>query len=248
MKLRTIIVEDEAPSLRRLKDLLLDFDDIELIAEVMDGPAALAVINTEQPDLVFLDIRLPGFSGFELLGKLSHKPMVIFVTAYDEYAIQAFEENAVDYLLKPTDRKRLSQAMEKVRKSHRIIDERLLAILQNVVLGEKYLDRFSVRKGDEILFFSAEDVYWFRADDKYVFLRTSNGEFFYTSTLKELEKNLDPDRFIRIHKSTIVAIDKIRKMKRTFTGTYKVYIDDEKKSGFEIGRTYIKTVRDKLHL
>ena len=248
MRLRTILVEDEAPSLRRLKALLLEFGDIEIIAEAMDGPTALTLINTEKPDLAFLDIRLPGFSSFKLLEKLTYKPMVIFITAYDEYAIKAFEENAVDYLLKPTNRKRLSRAIEKVKQFNQVIDEKLLKILKSVVHEVKYQERFSVRKGDEIVFISGKDVFWFQADDKYVFLHTATLEFFYNSTLKDLEKILNPEKFIRIHKSIIVAIDKIQKLKRTFAGKYKIYMNDQKLSSFEIGGTYIKALKERLHL
>jgi len=248
MRLRTVIVEDEAPSLRRLKALLSEFDEIELISDAKDGPSALTLINTEKPDLAFLDIHLPGFSSFELLEKLSHKPMVIFVTAYDEYAIKAFEENAVDYLLKPTDKTRLSRAIKKVKQLNLSIDENLLHILKSAVSEVKFIERFPVKKGDEILFIPVQDVYWFQADDKYVFLHTATHEFYYNATLKDLEKCLDPKRFVRIHKSYIVAIDKIQKMKRSFASKYKIYMSDQKISSFEISRTYIKNVRELLHL
>ncbi len=246
MIIRTIIVEDETPSLERLKSLLQEFDEIEIVGQAQDGPAAVKLINDSKPDLAFLDIQLPVYSSFEVLVKIEHKPTVIFITAYDEYAIKAFEENAIDYLLKPTDSQRLARAIEKVRQLNRPADEKLFTILKSIVKPIKYLDRFSVKIGDEILFIPAEDVYWFQAEDKYIFLHTAAREFIYDSTLKDLEKALNPEQFIRIHKSTIVAIDKIHKMKRTFAGKFKVQLKDAKKSGFEIGRTFVNATRERL--
>ena len=239
MKIKTVIAEDEIHSLERLKSLLQDYKEIEIIGEAPNGPAAVDLIDDKKPDLAFLDIQLPVFSSFEVLKRIKHKPKVIFITAYDEYAIKAFEESAVDYLLKPTDSERLGQAIERIKQLEQPLDEKIFTVLKSIIKEETYLDRFSVKIGNEILFIPAEDVYWFEAEDKYIFLNTVSHKFIYDSTLKELEEVLNPEQFIRIHKSYIIAIDKIHKIKRTFAAKYKVQLNDAKKSNFEIGRTFL---------
>ena len=246
MTVRTVIVEDEMPSLERLKTLLEDFSNIEIVGEAQDGPAAIQLIDELKPDLAFLDIRLPVFSSFEVLQRIKHKPMVIFITAYDEYALKAFEENAVDYLLKPTDSKRLAKSIDKVLKLHQSIDNNILNVIKSVVAKGKFHDRFSVKIGNEVLFILTEDIYWFQAEDGYIFLHTIDREYIYDATLKELEDALNPKQFIRIHKSHIIAIDKIEKMKKTLRGKFKIQLKDKNKSNFEIGRTYYSKVKEKL--
>lgn len=246
MKLRTIIVEDEQPSRDRLKTLLAAFPEIDLIGEAGDGQEAVAVIDQLKPDLAFLDIQLPVFTSFEVLARIRHRPSVIFVTAYDQYAIKAFDENAVDYLLKPTKPERLQKAIQRVTEAAQKVDDRLVQVLKAALTHKQHPDRFTVKLGEEIIFVSAAEVYWFHASDKYVFLHTHDREYIIDLTLKKLEDELDPQVFLRIHKSVIVALDKIARVRRGFPGRFKVQMTDARKSSFEIGRTYLAQVRAKL--
>ncbi|MBN1781941.1 response regulator transcription factor [bacterium] len=245
MALRTIIVEDEAPSRERLKSLLEAIPEVELIGEAGDGPGGAELIDALKPDLVFLDVQLPVFTGFTLLQRIRHRPYVIFVTAYDAFAIRAFEANAVDYLLKPTSAERLREAVSRVRQrdphTRQIMD-----VLQSVLNQNKYRQRFSVKIGEEVILIASEDIDYFRADDKYVFLHAMDKAYLIEETLKGLETCLDPARFIRIHKSVIINIESIVKIRRRITGQYQVLLKDTKNPAFDIGRTYLARVRERL--
>ena len=246
MPLRTVIVEDEAPSRERLKSLLEDIEDVDLVGEAEDGPDGVSLINTTKPDLALLDIQLPVFTSFELIERLTHMPHIIFITAYDEYAIKAFEANAVDYLLKPTTPERLVQAIERVKARAPQQTEVLIQKIQDALKKKNFRNRFTVRHGDEILLIPVEDVFWIHAEDKYLFLHTAHDNYLYEDTLKNLETCLDPDQFMRIHKSVIINLKKIHKIKRKLSGQYKVQMQDARFTAFEIGRTFLSNVRQKL--
>lgn len=247
MKIRTVIIEDERPSLERMKKLLSKFDNIEIIGEAEDGQSAITMIDELKPDLALLDIQLPEFNSFEVLKQVNHHPLIVFVTAYDQYAIKAFEENAVDYILKPTSEERLSKAIQKVIQLNQSIDDNILRMLKNVVDRNDFLERFTVKIGDEILLIPVDDVYWFKAEDKYTFLNSYDKEYIYDSSLKQLEQVVDPDMFFRIHKNAIVNQNKIKKINKSFTGKYSVQMKDEKQTILEIGRTFLPDLRKKLH-
>ena len=246
MKLRTVIVEDEQPSLQRMKDLLAGFGEIELVGTAQDGQEAVELIDRLEPDLAFLDIQLPVFTSFEVLDRIRHRPQVIFVTAYDEYAIRAFEENAIDYLMKPTTHDKINRAIARIRENQLVLDANLISSLKHALQPKRFCERYSVRVGDEILFIPSDEVYWFHAADKYIFLHTFDKEYILDTSLKRLEKELDPDVFVRIHKSTIVSIKMVNRIKRGITGNFKIQLNDARKTSFEIGRTYLPVVKDKL--
>ncbi len=245
MTLRTVIVEDELPSLNRLKELLENIDHIELVGCAQDGEEAVKLINTTKPDLALLDIQLPVFTSFEVLNRLKHRPNIIFITAYDQYAIKAFEENAVDYLLKPTSADRLTKAIKRVdQNKNNNLD--LVSILKNALKDESFSDRFSIKLGDQIIFVHEDEVLYFHAEDKYVFLNTENNKYILDLTLKDLTLKLDPEKFLRTHKSYIIAIDKIKRIKRTFPGKYKIQLAGASNVTLEIGRTFLPDVRNRL--
>jgi len=245
MKIRSIIVEDESHSIERLKFLLKDLKNIQIIGEAQDGKAAIELINNLKPELIFLDIQLPGTSGFGVLEKISYPVMVIFVTSYDQYAIKAFEKNAVDYILKPTSKERLKKAVERVINLNKRLDENTIEVLKSMFEKSSYMTRFAVKLGDEILIIPQEDVYYFNAEDKYVFLHTYDRKFFYDATLKELEDILDPEIFCRIHKSYIVSINKIKKLKKEFFSEYSAVLDDNK-TILKVGRNFLPKLRKNL--
>ncbi len=246
MILRIVIVEDEPHARERLRDLLAVINGVEVIGEAGDGARAVEVIDRLQPDLVLLDIEMPGFSGLEVLQRLRHRPWVIFTTAYDQYAVPAFEANAVDYLLKPFTAERLGQALERVRQRGRFINENLLEELQRRLQPRQYLHHFVVKHEEEILLVPEDDVFFFLAEDKYVFLYTAKRRFFYDATLKELESRLDPERFLRIHKSTIVAVKQVQKLKRSLVGDFQVVFGDDKATTLRVGRSFLAAVRSHL--
>lgn len=247
MATRTLLVEDERHSLERLKDVLSTHPELEVVGEASNGPSAIALIDQLKPDLIFLDIQMPGCTGFEVLSRIQHRPMVIFMTAYEQFALKAFDENAVDYVLKPSSRERITQAVEKALQRQRPLDAQLLALLQGATQRRTYLKRFMVRTGDDLVILPEEDVLWIRAEDKYVFLSTADREYLTDFTLKELEQSLDPEVFIRIHKSHMVAIRAIRKVSRWLQGEYTVELSDPAGTKLKLGRAYQEAFRLKLN-
>lgn len=226
--------------------MLKEFPDIRVIGEAMDGLTAVDMIEHLKPGLVLLDIHLPEATGFEVLARLSHRPKVIFITAYDQYAIKAFEENAVDYLLKPISRERLHKALQRVLQGESQIDGKALELIREMLQRDVYPTRFSVKLKEEILIIPSEEVYYFKAEDKYVFLCTVDREFFYDATLSELEKVLDPGKFMRIHKSYIIALGKVKKLKKWFLSDYLVELSDDRRTTLKIGRSYLPILKQKL--
>jgi DNA-binding LytR/AlgR family response regulator len=245
--INTLIAEDEQHSRERLKEILQDFKELIVIDTAADGLSAIEKIDRLKPDLVFLDIQMPGANGFEVLEKTTHQPMVIFVTAYDQYAIKAFETNAVDYILKPSSKERIATAVKRALQRSQKMNHQLLETLKHALEQKKYMNRFAAKQGDEVLIIPEEDVFYFQAESKYVFLYTNNRRYFFEMTLKELEKSLDPDRFCRIHKSTIVSLDKVQKLKKWFKSEYILQLDDEKKSKLKVSRNYMPQLKEKLN-
>jgi DNA-binding LytR/AlgR family response regulator len=244
--LRVVLIEDEQHSRDRLRKLLAAIDDVEIVGEAEDGLSAVALIDERKPDLAMLDVQLPELSGFDVLERARHRPLVIFVTAFDHYAVRAFEEQAVDYLLKPTAPDRLAAAIERVRRMRRPVDDALLAALRQLVDRPAYVDHLSVRRGDSIELLPVAQVLWFEAKDGYVLIRTAAREHVSDLTLKELETQLEPARFLRIHRSVIVATGEIAKVERSFGGRYTVKMRDSGAQRFEIGRSHLPAVRARL--
>jgi two-component system LytT family response regulator len=235
MNIRAIMVDDEELARKRLRKLLKSFEtEIELVDDARTGQEAIQKIESLGPDLIFLDIQMPGMDGFEVIRRLRSKPFVIFVTAYDEYALKAFEEHSVDYLLKPVGPKRLEGTMEKLRRvfntPKRPFDENLKGLLAQI--ARRPLKRIQVKTGDKFFFVNIGDIVYFEAKDKYCFLHTGDQEFIIDETLGELEEKLNSSDFVRIHRSAIVNMNFIREMVRWFGGKIKVRLND--KAGTEL--------------
>jgi two-component system, LytTR family, response regulator len=214
-KLRTIIIEDEAPARELLKHYLKNFEDIEIIAECSDGFSGLKVISEMKPDLLFLDIQMPKLTGFEMLEVLEEKPQIIFTTAYDQYAIKAFELNAVDYLLKPFHKERLEEAIKKVmekistnKEDQKPASEILLKRPEPV----SPLNRIVVRKANSINIIPVEQIKYVEAQDDYVMIYYSSGKALKQQTMKFYEDNLPKVDFVRIHRSYIVKVEEINRI------------------------------------
>jgi DNA-binding LytR/AlgR family response regulator len=174
--------------------------------------------------------------------------MVIFVTAYEKYALKAFEENAVDYILKPTDKKRLEKSLNRVIDKKQKLDSNMLDMIKGLVKKEEYMTRFSIKGHSEITIILEEDVYYFKAQEKYTFLCTYDEEHFYDSSLKKLETSLNPEKFLRIHKSYIVAMDKVAKIQKQFLRDYIVELSDKEGTILKVGRSYIQDFKSKFDL
>jgi two-component system LytT family response regulator len=240
-----IIVDDEPLARKLLKEYLLEYPPVRLIGECKNGRQAIEAINEHKPDLVFLDIRMPGIDGFEVLEQLKHMPHIIFSTAYGDYALKAFETNAVDYLLKPYDRKRFSLAMQKVMSRSVTVDneiDRIVQVLQQSREQEAYPDRIFIRKGKRIVSVAVGTILRIEADGDYSQLHTKNGIHLCNLSLNSLEEKLDPSRFLRVHRSSIVAQDCIEHLLGDGEGGFVAVLND--KSKVKISRTYAPKFRN----
>ena len=231
--LRVLVVDDEALARARLRRLLAGEEGVEVVGEAASADEARRLIAEERPDLVFLDVQMPGEDGFELLESLpaGAAPEVVFVTAYDQHALRAFEVNALDYLLKPFDRERLRLALERARealarRSPAALDEQLRLMLQELRGEQPHLSRFVIRSVGRIVFVNAADVDWIEASGNYVRLHIGKESHLLRETMSSLETRLDPRVFARIHRSAIVNIERIRELHHIFHGDYSVLLRD----------------------
>lgn len=214
MTLRALIVDDEPPARKRLRHLLKDESRLVIVGEAGNGVDALSQIENKRPDLVFLDIQMPKMTGFEVLDALpSKRPLIVFTTAFDRYAIRAFDVNALDYLLKPFDRERLSQAVTRAidnRRSQTVVDEKIDRLLAEI--RRSHLRRLWIRTGNRQILLDLADVLRIEAREKYVQLFTHGESYLHRESIRGMEEKLDPAEFIRTHRSHIVRIDCIREI------------------------------------
>lgn len=231
MKIRTLIVDDEPLARDRVKRLLRDETDIAIIGECGNGAEAIKFIKAEKPDLVFLDIQMPEKNGFEVVKALDAKalPTVIFVTAYDQYALQAFDASALDYLLKPFNRERLHRAVTRAReiiegKNRGNLDERLASLIADLKTEKKYLERLVVKSVGRVFFLKIDEIDWIEAAGNYLKLHVGRESHLIRETMNAIEAKLNPDKFLRIHRSTVVNIDRIKELHPMFSGDYAVIL------------------------
>ena len=242
-KIRTVIVDDEALARRGIRAQLEEQDDIEIVAECRNGLEAVSAIEEQSPDLVFLDVQMPELDGFGVLEAvgIEHMPVMIFVTAYDEYALRAFDVHALDYLLKPVDADRFAIALRRARKQvqhHGIRDlnRRLQSFLDDVQSKRDFTERLVIRVGGRICFMNVGEIDWIEAADNYVCLHVGSETHLVRETMNRLEKKLDPTQFLRIHRSRIVNIKQIKEMQPLFRGEYDIMLQDGTR--LESGRGY----------
>jgi two-component system LytT family response regulator len=214
-KIRTLIIDDEAPAREIIKHYLEELDDIEVIAECADGFSGLKTITVMKPDLVFLDIQMPRLTGIEMVEVLTEKPEIIFTTAYDQFALKAFELNAVDYLMKPFPKRRfieaVKKAIEKIKSGagNKIPGNMLLAKTPD---SAKPVNRIVVRKGNAINLIPVEQIKYVEAQDDYVMIYHTAGKALKQQTMKFYEENLPKSDFVRVHRSYIVKVEEIKKI------------------------------------
>jgi two-component system LytT family response regulator len=225
---RIVIVDDEAPARAKMRRYVDEYPDIAIVGEAENGVEAVERIGELEPDLVFLDVQMPELDGFGVIREvgLTRLPGIVFVTAFDQYALQAFEVHAVDYLLKPFTRERLQAALARAQIRRRAeesgTDPRLAALLNELVERPRFLQRLPVRSGPRIVLLEAGQIDWIQAADNYVLLHAGAHEFLLRETMSRLEQELDPEVFVRIHRSAMVRIDRVAELQPSVHGDFRV--------------------------
>jgi two-component system LytT family response regulator len=232
-RIRTLIADDEPLARERLRALLTRHGDIQIIGECSNGADAIEAIAELRPDLVLLDVEMPRVDGFGVLEALDpdNLPAVVFVSAHDQYAVKAFEAHALDYILKPFDEARVDRALGRVRDQREQapgtghIDPRLLSLLEEL-RDRRRSDRLVVKTGGRVVFLRTEDIDWVEASGNYVRLHVGSDAHLLRESMKNMERRLDPSTFVRIHRSAIVNVDRIRELEPWFHGEYIVILRD----------------------
>ncbi|MGH9832026.1 MAG: LytR/AlgR family response regulator transcription factor [Blastocatellia bacterium] len=247
-KIRALIVDDEPLARERILDLLAGDVEVEIAGECGDGLSAVAAIEHHKPDLLFLDVQMPELDGFGVLEAIDEAkaPVIIFVTAYDQYALRAFEVHALDYLLKPFDRERFDKALQRAK--HQIARERagavnqeLVALLTDLKARPKPLERLVIKSAGRVFFLRAEEIDWIEAAANYVKLHVGKESHLLRETINGLAAKLDPDKFLRIHRSTIINLERVKELQPWFHGDYVVILQD----GTQL--TSSRNYREQLH-
>ena len=245
--MRVLVVDDEELARARIKELLADIPDVEVAGEAENGLRAVELVGELGPDVVILDIQMPGMDGFEVVEALTHVPLVIFATAFDEYAIKAFEVNSVDYLLKPISKERLGEAIERARSlldDTPQLDDQMARLAG--LIRSRDMRRLPVMKGKKIVLVDLDDIVWIGVEDELVFVHTASEKYMMNATMAELESRLDPRVFFRSHRSSIVNLNHVKEIVPWFSGKYKIVVDDEKKSELVLSRARAKGLREIL--
>ncbi len=246
MRLKCLIVDDE----KLARDLLIEYlsgsEEIEVAGECATGKEAVARIDEIKPDIIFLDVQMPGMNGFEVLDQMEHDPYVIFTTAYDQYAIKAFERNAVDYLLKPIDQERFKLAVRRALERIRLEQNHVGELLRDIKTGGKtsYDSHIFVQKSEKLINLPVEDIVFLEASGDYTILTTKNDQFVSSSGIGKLEEILNPEKFIRIHRSTIINLSALKEIEKHFNGGMIVKMQSGK--SFPVSRTYARVIRSKV--
>lgn len=242
----TIIIDDEEPARQGLQNLLKEFPEtFNVIDTAQNGTEAQQKIEALNPDIIFLDIEMPGCSGFELLERLKTIPMVIFCTAYDQYSLEAFETNSIDYLVKPVKLERIEKTVQKLKTFHiKSFSDEILKVLKDITnrKEEKKMTSITVKKNDKLIFIKLEDISFFEADTNYTTIHSESGVFLSTESISNLEKKL-PDNFLRIHRGTIINKDFVKEAQKYFNSRYIITLNDLKKTNITSGRSYSENIK-----
>lgn len=244
----TIIIDDEAIARQRLSQLLGEYNQqFQLIAEAKNGIEGAELINTLKPDLIFLDIQMPGKTGFEMLELLEHIPQVVFCTAYEEFALKAFNTLALDYLVKPVEKERLQLTLDKLNRNSNKIPKLQVDTLLELVRKQyehKKLQSIPHKIGDRVLLIKTNKITHFSATDKYVEFYTNDGKRYLTElSLKKLTDRL-PENFMQVHRATIVNLDFIKEYRKYFRGKYILVLDDLNNTKLETGRSFTNSIKE----
>ncbi|HYV04246.1 MAG TPA: LytTR family DNA-binding domain-containing protein [Blastocatellia bacterium] len=245
--IRTLIVDDESLARERIREMLEGDPEIEIVGDCANGKEAIQAISKLKPDLIFLDVEMPGIDGFQVLQSLeaAEMPVVIFVTAYDQYAVRAFDTFALDYLLKPFDRERFERSVRRAKtqllKISDSMNERILSALEQIKTRPVHLERLVIKMNGHVFFIKAAEIDWLEAEGNYVRLHSGKESYLLRDTISALEAQLDPKQFLRVHRSAIVNIDRIQELQPWFHGEYRIIL----REGVQL--TLSRSYREKLH-
>jgi len=232
-KIRVLVVDDEPLARRGIRQLLDSETDFEIVGECKNGREAVSALEKLSPELIFLDIQMPLLDGFSFIEKVGAQnlPEIVFVTAYDEYAIRAFEINALDYLLKPVDPERFQKTLERVReqiknKQPRQMEQKLAALLEKLKLpeSEKHLERIAIKENGRVTFLNIDEILWISSEGNYVGLHTKGETHLLRETMDAIERKLDSRKFLRLRRSTIIRIEQIKELYPLFNGEFEVVL------------------------
>jgi two-component system LytT family response regulator len=230
-KAGVLIVDDEPLARDRIREMLKDDGDVQIIGEAGNGREAIQAIAAHAPDIIFLDVQMPDMDGFEVLKTLRRKPLplIIFCTAYDQHALRAFDVHAIDYLMKPFDRKRFGNALDHAKDRLKFPGgdpdtARIMKLLNELKKGARYLERFAIKKGEKVIFVRAEDVDSIEAEGNYVRLNLASTSHLLRETINNVESQIDPRLFVRIHRSTIVNMNRVKELQSWGKGEYRVVL------------------------
>jgi two-component system LytT family response regulator len=250
-RIRVLIADDEPLGRARIRMLLSEESWVDVVSETADAPSTVAAIEKHQPELVFLDIQMPGGSGFDVIETVGagRMPFVIFVTAFDRYALRAFDVHALDYLLKPFDKSRFHDALARAREriEHRSdsdLERKLLALVNDLKPGPQPLERFVIKSGGRVFFLRARDIEWIEAAGNYVKLHVGPETHVFRETMNSIEAKLDPAIFFRIHRSHIVNIERVRELQPWFNGEYVVFLTSGAR--LTLSRGYREKLQDRI--
>ena len=250
-RIRALIADDEPLARERLRMLLQSEEWLEVIGEAGDGPAAITAIQRLRPDIVFLDVQMPGATGFDVIEAIGAEsmPFVVFVTAYDKYALKAFDVHAIDYLLKPFDKERFRAALARARQqlerqSGGELERRLLELVQDLKPAASKIERFVIKGSGRVFFVRAEEIDWIEAAGNYVKLHVGKEAHLFRETMSALEARLSSDTFYRIHRSHIVNIERVRELQPWFNGEYVVFLKDGTR--LTLSRGYREKLQERL--
>ena len=250
-KIKVLVVDDEPLARERLTTLLSQEPDIELVGPARDGEEAITAIHDDSPDLVFLDVQMPQMNGFDVIEAVGSDkmPLVIFVTAYDQHALKAFQVRALDYLLKPFDRERFTDALQRARKQLERdetgdLGRRLLALVKDLRRDQPRSDRLVVKSGGRLFFLRADEIDWVEAAGNYVRLHVGPASHLLRETMNAIEGRLDPEKFFRIHRSRIVNMERIQELQPWLNGEYAVLLRTGTR--LTLSRGYREKLQDRL--
>ncbi len=248
--IRAVVADDEVLARQKLRQLLRDYSDIEIVGESATALETIELVRAANPELLFLDIRMPGMDGFDVVGALSNltetpPPRVIFTTAYDEYAVRAFEVNAVDYLLKPFAAERLRAAIQRVREQSQLRQQNVSPANGASKAPGLYTNRIIFKSRGRILFLPVSDIRWIGAEGNYVRLCTATESHLLRETMAHLEERLDPRGFLRVHRSFIVNLKYVKEVRREASGDSVVIMESGHKVA--LGRSYRSLLNEQLH-
>jgi two-component system, LytTR family, response regulator len=243
---RAFLIDDEPLALERLERMLVETGRVEIAGQSTDPVRALDDIASLRPAVLFLDIEMPGINGFELVSRLPYEPSIVFTTAYDQYALKAFEVSSIDYLLKPIEPEDLARALTKLERQSSAGWEQIRALLVQLSSTPAPLQRIASRIGQRTKFVDLACVSHFTADDKLTFAVTDEGSHVVDLTLNELENRLAPRRFQRIHRASLVNLDYVTELYGSFAGSFRVRLKNRQQSDLKVSRERIQALREKL--